>query len=82
MIFKKIRESAKSLQFGATSSSNSAGSRKEKAEQKEKENPNVKKNRQIVQKLLQYELVLIFTFSSLIMYAATMPTRSEPMPER
>ncbi|KAJ3116682.1 hypothetical protein HDU96_009033 [Phlyctochytrium bullatum] len=37
-----------------------------------------RKNRRIVEKLLQYELVLIITFSSLIVYGASIVAKSEP----
>ncbi|KAI8844225.1 hypothetical protein BC829DRAFT_400339 [Chytridium lagenaria] len=38
-----------------------------------------RKNRRIVEKLLQYELVLIITFSSLIVYGASIVARQEPL---
>ncbi|KAJ3103372.1 hypothetical protein HDU97_010210 [Phlyctochytrium planicorne] len=65
----------------ASSSQNVSGHAESETSQKgKKDDSTAKKNRKIVRKLLQYELVLILTFSSLIVYGGSIAARQEPLP--
>ncbi|KAJ3116683.1 hypothetical protein HDU96_009034 [Phlyctochytrium bullatum] len=67
---------AGALESGTTSSNAVAPAGKGGAKV---EDPVAKKNRKIVEKLLSFEMVLIITFSSLIIYGACIVARQEPV---
>ncbi|KAJ3107565.1 hypothetical protein HDU97_003870 [Phlyctochytrium planicorne] len=84
--------SAPALPYGASTSSSShdkavfhqpadnfSWPRKDSMTLSTREDTISKKNRLIVEKLMQYEMVLIITFSSLIVYGANIVAKQEPL---